>query len=382
MTTRWPVVLNPKPFESLSSWLERHASYYKIALDTLFHSGLNINSPKNIIQIDLKPDIKILRNISTFTGFPLEALRKMTLESLSPTILDFTDVHSKYDFESYIQTFHFFMRKEEKDLSVRNSRIPCKIIPWLRETPWSSYKPMERFCPVCLEIKESYKLLVWRLCVFSSCLKHRCYLIERPIIKKLIFKNKLEIKEEPSLPIKKAKNSVLAIDKMTFQALTQGNVTFDNGETMQAAIWFRFLRSLIREISTRVNLTQSSQNILKNLLNNSNKEPVLTTPFELLKQDERIITMTIAGLLLKRWPQNIIAKILEKSTIFLYKFKHDIPFALGKYFDCYLGDCQAELDNPEFVVRLNELRKQGCWDEIRYEDRINGANEFLHTSHT
>ena len=143
---RWPVVLKSEPLESLSSWLERHANYYKVSMETLFASGLNMNPVKNIIEVDFFKNKKLFLQIEKNTGIKENILDKMILESFSPRIFDFVGVHTRKNIENYTNTFRSFYWVNNRQLINKiDIHKATDIIPWIRDTPWSKGTIIDRF---------------------------------------------------------------------------------------------------------------------------------------------------------------------------------------------------------------------------------------------
>ena len=177
MNCRWPLILKQEPLESLTSWLERHAKYYKIDLKTLFCVGLHINFPNDISVVDINPSQKILSSICKSTGLSTEKIEEMTLKSLCPTVFDFVGIHTKEQFESFFQftIFKYYFQHNNRYNDFINAG---QIMPWLKELPWFQYNSINRFCSKCILEKNRYKILAWRLCIISTCPIHKCYLTE------------------------------------------------------------------------------------------------------------------------------------------------------------------------------------------------------------
>lgn len=349
---RWPVVLEPKSFESLSSWLERHAKYYNVSIDELFTSELNINPINSMLEIDFYKNEKLFSSIESKTGLQENTIYEMTLPSLSPMILDFIDIYTRKDLENYLNSFCiFYWIKQRHIIHNSDTNKNISILPWVRETPWSRRKNSNRFCPVCVEESDGYKILPWRLCVLSTCPKHKCFLVEKN-------KNQQDNNKNNFFNMK-PQNELLLLDDMTLYAFKNGFVSFPNGDRMCGMIWFRFLRGLAKQLCVIKN--KSSQYLhLRNELRDRGIDVDYKAQFEMLAQEKRISIMTSISILISNWPINILSKLhLEWWYKYPYSHKGTVPFSLAKHIDISMSDEEIHIYNVEFSIlsrRLKETR--------------------------
>ncbi len=356
----WPVVLKPEYLESLISWLERHAEYYKVPIETLFSSGLRMNPPKNILEIDFIKFPKLYSQIEKYTGVNKFFLEKMILESYSPMLFDFVGVHTRNEFDNYTNNFNpFHLYNKHVYPKKTNSLKNINIIPWVSNTPWSKSITIERFCSQCKKENNFYKQIVWHLCLISTCQKHNCYLTE---VKSSSNKktNFTEVFNEP--PSKE----ILSLDKKNYEAFKSGIVHFNNGDTMNGFVWFRFLRSLAKYVCPPEKVITPDIEMFKGFWKNVPIKYETKVPFELLSQNDRISIMKIVAFLVKNWPRNFISKVLYNSCeIRNYKMKYYTPYALSKYID-FPCDKNIYKMNPDFSSKCNWLKYAGLFSEIRY----------------
>jgi TniQ len=368
MKCRWPLILKQKPLESLTSWLERHAKYYKIDLQTLFCVGLHINIPNDLSVIDISPTEKILSAIFNSTGLSIEEIEEMTFKSLCPTIFDFVGSHTKEQFESFFQFTIFKYRSQYKNKHNDIENID-QIIPWLQGSTWFYYYPVERFCPKCILEKNSYKLLAWRLCLLSTCPIHKCFLTEIFLNKHKMRKNDIKIILNDDLLA-----AVLKIDNMSLQGLYKGYVTFDNGEIINSTVWFRLLRVFVREICKVENISYDYREKIIILWKKIGLDFIPNRLFEDLKQEERIAIVSIISELVVNWPENILTLLGREIDFFGVTKPKRFPYVLAKYIDFPMHRYLEVKYNKEFYLRCMDLRIEGWWDEFRYHLNLSKEN--------
>jgi hypothetical protein len=361
---RWPVVLKPEPLESLSSWLQRHAKYYRVSMEELFSSGLNMNPINNLVEIDFYKIKNLFLNIESKTGVKEKILHSMTMESLSPRVFDFVDIYTRKALENYTNSFLAFYWIKNKHL-IHNSDTDKNIgvMPWVRETPWAFRNSFDRFCPYCVKESNGYKLLPWRLCVLSTCPRHKCFLIEKtnPINKK---ESKNSFYPENIEP----KKELLLLDEMTLNAFNYGEVLFSNGDKMSDMVWFRFLRGLAKQLCVIKNKFDQYIHVKKELLENISLKIDHKIPFEGLDQEKRISIMTSIGILLSDWPNNILSKLhLEWWSKFPYSYKNTVPFSLANHIEITMTYNEIYYYNFDFSMLSNSLKNEGIADETRLE---------------
>jgi hypothetical protein len=355
---RWPVVLKQKPLESLSSWLERHAKYYRVQMNELFTSGLNMNPVKNLLEIDFLKINNLFSNISNKTGVLETELYHMTLPSLSPRVFDFFDVYSRKELENYSNSFGIFYWLKYSDLVSRSEKdIKINVIPWVRETVWSAKNKIDRYCHICHEENDGYRILPWRLCILSTCPKHKCFLVEKHLIYEY---SSSEIKN--TTPQKE----LLWLDEMTLDALKYGQVVFSNGDKMCDMVWYRFLRGFVKQIPIIRNKYQKKLDKDHDLLYNKFFEVEHKIQFESLQQEKRIFLMTTVAKMLYKFPENIFSKIhLEWHHQIPFCLKNKIPYSLASNIDITRKDSEIFDCNKDFSIKSGMMRNEGLSTEIK-----------------
>jgi hypothetical protein len=353
--------------ESLSSWLERHANYYKVSMETLFASGLNMNPVKNIIEVDFCKNKKLFLQIEKNTGIKEDILDKMILESFSPRIFDFVGVHTRKNIENYTNTFRSFYWVNNRQLINKiDIYKETDIIPWIRDTPWSKGTIIDRFCSKCMQENKKYKILAWRLCVLSTCPEHNCYLVE----KSTMTSNKTNNMNKKIFPFQNTEpeNSLLELDKMTMNAIEHGQVILTNENKMSDMIWFRFLRGLAKKICVNKNICNYEKRIFDATWKDISIEVDYRTYFECLEQEERATIMTLVGRLISNWPKNIIERINSDEMSYLqYHLRNHMPYELSKNFDFIMHYPDSSNFNCEFFSNSRRLNIEGLLIEMKLD---------------
>lgn len=104
---------------------------------------------------------------------------------------------------------------------------------------------MNRCCPVCATDPDHGTRLVWQLPLVLGCGEHGCYLEEDWLVS-----SRMLLHGEPVHP-RPLPEPLATLERYTHTALTSGLVALP-GRTVQAAVWFRLLRSLIDEVSLAI----------------------------------------------------------------------------------------------------------------------------------
>jgi hypothetical protein len=246
----------------------------------------------------------LVNTLATRTGIHEKSIRAMTLQGYVPWIIDTLDVNNSECLKNYATQYRTLLSPKIKWISsgIRR-RYKKKItyrLPWILEPYGKEYS----LCVECLRTDLiPYDRIFWRLGIMASCPIHQCLLDSSDYwIARLI---------PESIPVKPADEDLLVIDKLTFQALTTAQVTLSNGCSMNAAVYVRFLRSLIEEIFCRPSGTRRCIHILIEIwsLLDTNieswyhfKKPPL---FELLSFPQRCDVLKAIGFLLKDMPMSL-----------------------------------------------------------------------------
>jgi hypothetical protein len=299
---RWPLHPQPQPHESLSSWISRLAKEYKLSSDALLN---NISiKPLRHHLIDRDPPDELIMALAACTGVHETNIRAMTLQSYVPFIIDTLDINSSECLKHYATQYRTLLLPKIKWMSSgvrkRYKKKNTYRLPWILEPYGKEYS-------VCIECLRTdvvpYDRIYWRLGIMTSCPIHQCllepsdYWVARWVPKDII--------------VKPADENLLAVDKLTFRALTVGEVTLTNGCSMNAAVYVRFLRSLIEEIFCRPSQVRKCRYILLDIWEQleTNLESWYRFKrawlFELLTFPQRCDVLKAIGFLLKDLPMSL-----------------------------------------------------------------------------
>lgn len=253
VSPRWPLHPCPLPHESLSSWISRLAKEYNLSTGELFSNALSVKYIRNHL-IDYDPPDELITKLSVCTGVHETNIRAMTLQGYVPWIVDTLDDNDSECLKHYATQYRTLLPPKIKWMSsgVRK-RFKKKITycrPWIAEPYGKEYL----FCAQCIRADSiPYDRIFWRLCMMVSCPIHQCLLdVSECSVVRL----------SPSRISQPADDNLLSVDTLTFQALTEGEVTLPNGDMMNACVYVRFLRSLIEEIVCRPSGSRRCKHIL------------------------------------------------------------------------------------------------------------------------
>jgi hypothetical protein len=287
---RWPLHPFPQPQESLSSWLDRLALSYNLTLDDLLTWGLGV-SPSLPHELDRDPPADLLRALSVQTGVSPARLHKMTLRSYVPWILDTLDQQDSACLDNYGAQYRTLLpaRIKRRSPTARTAELRAVCLPWLIE-PFD-YEHL--VCATCLCTDAvRYHRLFWRLGMVASCPSHGCLLEPLPVGDQA----EATLARHMGAP---AHRDLLIVDRLSVQALTTGIVHFTSTDTMNAAAYCRFLRSLIRELLCRPSHVGKYGRTLTRLWEQAGvPRDVLRTascPFELLALPQRRAVLQVVG---------------------------------------------------------------------------------------
>lgn len=231
---RWPVHPAPIDGEALSSWLHRVGASYQMSVAELVEHGLGFD-PKAVNGLDLDPPLAFLDVLAECTGLDRRRLCQMSLAGWMPAPAD--------SFEAQPDAFDAYVRKYSVLLKAgkRSKRVAG---PW---RPWIPRDPVQRACPCCVKDPALQGLLLgWRLPLQLSCPRHGCAL--EPC---LGFPGEYLAWIGDETPPRAASEAVLAMDRRSEQGLATDQVDLPGG-TVDAAEWFRLLRTLLDEVATPV----------------------------------------------------------------------------------------------------------------------------------
>lgn len=243
MTPRWPLHPAPAEGEALSSWLARIAEAYGMDLSDLLRFGLGLDrapAPSRRLEfLDVDPPEELLSILHERTGVPLSEIRRMTVRGWVPWLLDPPEPEPGSGFDTYV--------RQDSVLLTAKERPRRHLHGW---QAWRSKRgPMRRACPECIATRPPSLralTLVSQLPLTISCPAHACML--EPVFAGLGMIVDWEHGNPESTPVSAA---VAVMDRRTHEALRTGTVSLPR-RMIHAGVWFRLLRTVIDELSTRV----------------------------------------------------------------------------------------------------------------------------------
>ncbi|MBB4099628.1 hypothetical protein GGR46_003200 [Sphingomonas kyeonggiensis] len=185
-------------------------------------------------DLDTSPPASLLLKINQRSGIDLDQLRCMSFAGWIPWLLDSLDDDLPDALRTYALQFSVLLP--------RSNDRPVPIKYW---RAWLPIWPIHRACPLCLKNSaDQALLLVWKLPLMLSCPHHGCWL-ETYHGSPGLFTSW----EDPNCTPRPASDTIAAMDRRTWQALTAGYVDLSR-RRIHAGVWFRLLRTLIEELIT------------------------------------------------------------------------------------------------------------------------------------
>lgn len=226
---RWPLHPAPVQGEALSSWLQRIASRYRMRSVDLLDQELG-QPEVHLAELDLDPPLSLIRELAKRTGIPEQQLKSMTIAGYVPWLLDHL-TPSPHAYEVYAHQLSVLLPPNQRKIYG-----PSKWLPWIPKNQ------VRRGCPDCLKEKPAL-LLFWQLPILLSCPLHGRMLetYQGHSADEFLW-------TEPADTQQTAPEALSKMDLRTWQAMTTGFVDLPR-RSVHAGIWFRFLRTLIDELS-------------------------------------------------------------------------------------------------------------------------------------
>ena len=297
---RWPLHPQPQPDESLSSWVFRLAQAYDMTWEELLHDALGTEGLTDDL-LDRQPPVPLVEALSRRTGMPPQRLWAMTLAGYVPWLIDTLDVSDEACLSTYATQYQTLLRRQTPWMSKgRSHRKTGRYdLPWLSATQSSD----QALCLACLRSdRVPYLRLFWRLALMGSCSIHGCMLTHVAWPAWSTFHH-LET------PIESADPDLLSVDGLSLQAVTRGIVNLQGGFTMNAAVYLRFLRSLIEELFCRRSAAGACADTLAAIWKEVGCPPyaglMVSKPFEQLTFEQRCDTLRVVGRLLSDLPDSL-----------------------------------------------------------------------------
>lgn len=322
----WP--LHPRPFEAeaLSSWLDRVAAVYDFSLEDLLIYDLGYEL--STYDLDYNPSNKLLEIISHRSHLSFDRLYRMTFRSWMPFILDPHEL-APHRFETYVFQYLFLLSSYASSYSVAAN--------W---RPWFGHCETVRACQLCLESNLKGVIhLSWKLPFMMTCPLHKCRLQACINYSRgYVYWKKEEVMDHP------VTKDILTMDRRTQQALMTGKVDLARG-SIHAGVWFRFLRSLLNELSLPLSCHRARRTDIEKIWHQCGY-PLraglhIWKPYEYLSLPLQMM-------------------LLEASATAMGMFEAGKLQVSGKFFRLFLPDPMSEDDWPpghlEFVPMISQSR--------------------------
>jgi hypothetical protein len=189
---------------------------------------------RQIDDLDIAPPSLLLTALSQRSGIELDRLRCMSFAGWVPWLLDSLDDRLPAALETYaFQLSILLPKRNRKTRSVSSWRA------------WLPSQPIRRACPICLnDLENQAVLLAWKLPLMLSCPVHGCWLESYWGVPERF----LGWESGDAAP-RTANDAIAAMDRRTWQALTQGYVELPR-RRIHVGLWFRLLRTLLDELNT------------------------------------------------------------------------------------------------------------------------------------
>jgi hypothetical protein len=251
--------------------------------------------------LDRQPPESLVQTLAVRTGVPPERIWAMTLAGYVPWIIDTLDPDDADCLSTYATQYQTLLSRQTPRMAKgrSNRKTDRDDLPWLGETKTSD----QALCSACLRRdRVPYLRLFWRLSLMGSCPIHGCVLtpVSWPALSTF---------RHLETPMVSADPDLLSVDGFSLQAVTTGRVNLRGGFTMNAAVYLRFLRSLIEELFCRRSAAGSRAHtiatIWKEVGCRSHAGLMVSKPFERLTLEQRCDTLRAVGRLLSDLPDSL-----------------------------------------------------------------------------
>lgn len=234
--TRWPLHPPPGELESLSSWVARLATLYRMPVSELVGPNLGVLT-QIPDRLDEHAPAELLAALAAATAVPVARLKAMTLPGWVPWLFDSYPMptHEGED------TFYSYVRGDSVLLAPGEARRYQVARRRVWRGPWIPETPLDRSCPLCTAGPQSQRCWVWSLPLTTGCTIHR---------RRLLYRGELLTAELAGVDVAgiPVTEPVATLENYTHQALTTGKVGLP-GRRVHAGVWFRMLRTLLDELS-------------------------------------------------------------------------------------------------------------------------------------
>ena len=289
----WPLRPQPLPGETLMSWLARTTALYSLINTADLLDGLGVDTSG--VDLDRYTREPVLTALAQRGGSTAERLREMTLAGCTPWLLDSTDP-TECDFDTYVHQFSVLLPAGLAMADRRRRAPPAGT--WL---PWVSTLTT-RACPLCIDTLDTHAdiavMMAQQYPMLTSCTKHLCRLEFCSVVPgRLVFWDRTPAGSDEHAPPIPVAAAVAEIDRRSVTALTCGSVELGAGR-VQAAVWFRLLRTVVDEVSTPLVRTGWWAKPLSAIWKSTGRSRPLRTswvPFEDLRWEEQAAVLTAAA---------------------------------------------------------------------------------------
>jgi len=244
VTRRLPLHPQPLPEEALSSWVRRLGAIYRLDPHRFIQTALGLPAPAGHLGVlDDQPPDGLLCILSERTGVPHERVRAMTLAAYGALLMGVDATAPARNgaalFADYICQFGSLAPTAAR----RMAPVPGLGSSW---RPWICADLLDdrpRSCRRCLASdRVPYTRIHWRAAWMASCPIHGEML--EPLYQWM---------EDPACsyewaPARRATPEMIALDRMTLDAVTTGTVALPSGDRVHAGVWLRGLRTLVDEM--------------------------------------------------------------------------------------------------------------------------------------
>jgi len=333
---RWPLHPKPQSEESLSSWVFRLAQEYEMTWEEFFGDALRTD-PLSDRLLDRQPPVSLVQTLAVRTGVQPERIWMMTLSGYVPWIIDTIDTDDADCLSTYATQYQTLLKRQTPWMSkgLYNPKTGRYCLPWLSEPGASD----QTLCLACLRADQVPHLrLFWRLGLMGSCPLHGCLLTTLPW-------PALSIIPYTDVSLESADRDLLSVDELSLQAVTHGQVRFQCGAEMGAAVYVRFLRSLIEELFCRRGAAGNCADTIVAIWEEVGCRPyaglLMSKPFERLTLQQRRDTLRAVGRLLGDLPASLQRRMPPAAWGLLPSQR--LPYALDHLYRRSQVDCRDDL---------------------------------------
>ena len=300
MTTRLPLHPRPLADEALSSWVRRLGAAYDLTPDRFIESALGLSPPAGFLGvIDNEPPNDLVEALSERTGTSAERVSAMTLAGYGSLLLGASASISRSATEIFVDYVCQFTC-----LSPAGPRRTAPVTQLsTRWRPWICADLLDdrpRSCRRCLITDPiPYTRIHWRAAWMVSCPIHEVAL--EPLGQGC---EGMAARSYDWAPAQLVHPVLLALDRLTLEAVTAGVIALPSGRRLHAGIWLRALRSLVDELIRSSGVLRCGAYArVTRLWRDAGRafhEGIPRAPFEMFTAEQREAVLMIAGLTVQK----------------------------------------------------------------------------------